>query len=67
MGTTVVELEFDEEVRGLAARRDRLVVVLRRRVIVYVLGKGGIGVWREGVYTTTDNPHGILLLTRALR
>lgn len=58
LGRTVVELEFSEKVRGLAARQDRLVVVLRNRVIVFVLGKGNIGVWREGVYETTDNPSG---------
>lgn len=59
LGKTVAELEFREDVRGLVARRDRLVVVLRRRVIVFVLGKGGMGVWREGVYQTTDNLNGM--------
>lgn len=44
--------------RGLAARRDRLVVVLRRRVVVFVLGKGEVGLWREGAYQTCDNPKG---------
>ena len=54
----VAELEFREEVRGLAARRDRLVVALRRRVIVFVLGHAQAGIWREGTYETTDNPKG---------
>ncbi|KAI5476128.1 SVP1-like protein 2 [Pseudohyphozyma bogoriensis] len=62
LGRTVAELEFREDVRGIAARRDRLVVVLRRRVLIFVLGKGGMGVWREGVYETTDNPSGLVAL-----
>ncbi|BGP44956.1 Phosphatidylinositol 3,5-bisphosphate-binding protein [Rhodotorula kratochvilovae] len=61
----VAELEFREDVRGLAARRDRLVVVLRRRVIVFVLGQGGAGIWREGGYETTDNPKGLVALASA--
>ncbi|GAA5994725.1 uncharacterized protein JCM10292_004315 [Rhodotorula paludigena] len=56
------ELEFREDVRGLAVRRDRLVVVLRRRVIVFVLGRGEAGVWREGGYETADNPKGLVAL-----
>lgn len=55
----VAELEFREEVLGLAARRDRLVVALKRRVLVFVLGGGATGIWREGVYETTDNPKGV--------
>ncbi|GAA5980380.1 hypothetical protein JCM10908_001633 [Rhodotorula pacifica] len=58
----VAELEFRENVRGLAARRDRLVVALRRRVIVFVLGQGQTGIWREGTYATTDNPKGLVTL-----
>ncbi|BGP04932.1 Phosphatidylinositol 3,5-bisphosphate-binding protein [Rhodotorula toruloides] len=56
----VAELEFREEVLGLAARRDRLVVALKRRVLVFVLGGGATGIWREGVYETTDNPKGLV-------
>lgn len=56
----VAELEFREDVRGLRARRDRLVVVLRRRVVVFVLGEGDAGIWREGAYETCDNPRGAL-------
>lgn len=62
LGRTVAELEFREDVRGLAARNDRLVVVLRRRVLIFVLGEGPTGVWREGVYDTTDNPTGVVAL-----
>jgi hypothetical protein len=58
LGKPVAELEFREEIKGLTARRDRLVVVLRRRVVIFVLGEGGLGIWREGVYATTDNLRG---------
>lgn len=57
-GQIVAELEFDDKVRGLAARRDRLAVALRRRVVVFVLGQGPNGLWREGTYETYDNPLG---------
>lgn len=55
---TVAELEFREDVRGLAVRRDTLVVVLRKRVLVFGLGQGGSGLWRQGSYETTENPAG---------
>ncbi|TNY21337.1 hypothetical protein DMC30DRAFT_203361, partial [Rhodotorula diobovata] len=61
----VAELEFREDVRGLRARRDRLVVVLRRRVVVFVLGEGDAGIWREGAYETCDNPRGLAALATA--
>ncbi|KAH8922452.1 WD40 repeat-like protein, partial [Atractiella rhizophila] len=61
-GKAIFELEFREEVLGLAARNDRLAVVLRRRVVLYALGKGEEGVWREGSYETTDNPKGLIAM-----
>ncbi|GAA6005689.1 hypothetical protein JCM10207_005296 [Rhodosporidiobolus poonsookiae] len=64
-GSAAAELEFREDVRGITARRDRLVVVLRRRVVVYVLGRGGEGVWREGEWQTTENPKGLVALATA--
>lgn len=54
----VAELEFREDVKGLAARRDRLVVVFRKRIVVFGIGQGASGLWREGEYQTTDNPSG---------
>ncbi|GAA5842410.1 hypothetical protein JCM9279_005375 [Rhodotorula babjevae] len=63
--TAVAELEFREDVRGLRARRDRLVVVLRRRVVLFVLGEGDAGIWREGAYETCDNPRGLAALATA--
>lgn len=54
----VAELEFCEDVRGVLARRDRLVVVLKKRVIIYVIAQGSAGLWREGVYVTGENPLG---------
>lgn len=67
LGKTVAELEFCEDVRGLAARRDRLVVVLRRRVLIFALGNGGMGVWREGVYETTENLSGTMIRLAAIQ
>ncbi|GAA5926849.1 hypothetical protein JCM3775_007057 [Rhodotorula graminis] len=61
----VAELEFREDVRGVRARRDRLVVVLRRRVVLFVLGEGDAGIWREGAYETCDNPRGLAALATA--
>ncbi|KAM0793151.1 hypothetical protein ACM66B_000626 [Microbotryomycetes sp. NB124-2] len=56
----VAQLEFRERVRGLAARRDRVAVALSKRVIVFALGKGANGIWREGSYETTSNPKGLV-------
>lgn len=54
----MAELEFREDVKALAARRDKLVVVFRKRLLVFGIGQGGSGLWREGAYETTDNPAG---------
>ncbi|GAA5943903.1 uncharacterized protein JCM15063_006542 [Sporobolomyces koalae] len=62
LSCAVAELEFREDVRGLAVRKDRLVVALRRRIIVYVLGVGTVGIWREGSYDTCDNPKGLVTM-----
>ncbi|GAA5955244.1 hypothetical protein JCM3765_003256 [Sporobolomyces pararoseus] len=61
-GKAVAELEFREDVRGLAVRKDRLVVALKRRIIIYALGTGAIGIYREGYYDTCDNPKGLVAL-----
>jgi hypothetical protein len=58
LGAPLAELEFGEEVKGLAARKDRLIVLFKRRVVVFALGQGDLGIWREGVYETVDNPKG---------
>ncbi|GAA5896788.1 WD40 repeat domain-containing protein [Sporobolomyces salmoneus] len=62
LGQAVAELEFSEDVRGLAVRKDRLVVALKRRIIIYVLGTGENGIYREGYYDTCDNPKGLVVL-----
>jgi hypothetical protein len=58
LGQAIVELEFREDVRGLAVRKDRIVVALKRRIIIYALGTGDTGIYREGYYDTCDNPKG---------
>jgi len=65
LGEAVSELEFREDVRGIAVRKDRLVVALKRRVIIFVLGIGDMGIWREGSYDTCDNPKGMKELIRS--
>ncbi|GAA5830627.1 hypothetical protein JCM5353_001316 [Sporobolomyces roseus] len=62
LGEAVAELEFREDVRGIAVRKDRLVVALKRRVIIFVLGIGDMGICREGSYDTCDNPKGLVAL-----
>lgn len=60
LGRDVVELEFRERVRGIACRRGWLVVVLRRRAVVFKVLKGERdGVVRVGEYTTGDNTRGM--------
>lgn len=54
----VSQLDFNEDIVGVAARLDRLVIVLCSRVVVFGLGQGSVGVFREGCYQTCDNPRG---------
>ncbi|GAA94674.1 uncharacterized protein L969DRAFT_24078 [Mixia osmundae IAM 14324] len=61
----ILAFEFSETVRAVQVRRDRFVVVLRRRVILFafnVISGKTIDVWREGVYPTIDNPQGLAAL-----
>ncbi|KAK4058110.1 Phosphatidylinositol 3,5-bisphosphate-binding protein [Microbotryomycetes sp. JL221] len=60
LGKQVAQLEFREQVRQIAARRDRLIVVLSKRVVVFALAKGATGIWREGSYETTINLKGLV-------
>ncbi|KAH9843905.1 WD40-repeat-containing domain protein [Rhodofomes roseus] len=62
LGQEVAELEFRERVRGLACRKGWLAVALRRRVVVFELGKG---VSRYGEWDTCDNPRGLLAMATA--
>lgn len=55
IGKDVAELEFREKVRGMACRRGWLAVSLRRRVVVFEIGKS---VTRYGEWDTYDNPRG---------
>ncbi|GAA6007650.1 hypothetical protein JCM11491_003912 [Sporobolomyces phaffii] len=63
LGLAVAELEFREDVLGVAARRDRLVVALKRRIVVYRLAAPNV--YREGSYDTCDNPNGLVALASA--
>ncbi|KAI0068949.1 hypothetical protein BV25DRAFT_1817874 [Artomyces pyxidatus] len=58
-GQEIAELEFREKVRGLACRRGWLAVALRRRVVVFEIGKT---VSRYGEWDTYDNPRGIIAI-----
>lgn len=55
IGSEVAELEFRERVRGFACRRGWLAVSLRRRVIVFEIGRQ---VTRYQEWDTCDNPKG---------
>ena len=59
-GRAVAELEFRERVRGLAARRGWLIVVLRRRVVAYTVNES-IERWQE--WDTNDNQRGMSRLS----
>lgn len=56
-----IELEHKEKVLGLQIRRDRLVVVLRRKLLLYhldfTLDREQV-VYKEAAYETCDNPLG---------
>ena len=60
--SVIATLEFRSKVLGVAIRRDRLIVVLQRRVILYSLRPGPNAIQREGSYDTTDNPKGLVAL-----
>ncbi|TFK28838.1 hypothetical protein FA15DRAFT_678233 [Coprinopsis marcescibilis] len=62
LGREVAELEFRERVRGIACRRGLLAVSLRRRVVVFEVGKT---VKRFGEWDTCDNPRGLLAMASA--
>lgn len=62
IGKDVAELEFREKVRGMACRRGWLAVSLRRRVVVFQIGKS---VTRYGEWDTYDNPRGMLAMATA--
>ncbi|KAJ3810630.1 SVP1-like protein 2 [Lentinula lateritia] len=59
IGSEVAELEFRERVRGFACRRGWLAVSLRRRVIVFEIGRQ---VTRYQEWDTCDNPKGLVAL-----
>ena len=58
IGKEVAELEFRERVRGLACRREWLVVALRRRVVVF---KFTNTIERIAEWDTSDNERGLSL------
>ncbi|KAF9075951.1 WD40-repeat-containing domain protein [Rhodocollybia butyracea] len=59
MGCEVAELEFRERVRGFACRRGWLAVSLRRRVVVFEVGRQ---ITRYQEWDTCDNPRGLVVL-----
>lgn len=66
LGRPVSELEFRDEVEGMACRRGWLAVALRRRVVVFEVGQR---VKRWGEWHTTENRGGefALLISRHRR
>ncbi|KZT66009.1 hypothetical protein DAEQUDRAFT_752308 [Daedalea quercina L-15889] len=62
LGQEVAELEFRERVRGLVCRKGWLAVALRRRVVVFEIGKV---VSRYGEWDTCDNARGLLAMATA--
>ncbi|KAG0230370.1 WD repeat domain phosphoinositide-interacting protein 3 [Mortierella sp. GBA43] len=61
-GRSVVELAFRSEVKAVRLRRDRLVVVLANKVIVYSFG---LNPTRQHVFETVDNDRGLVALSSA--
>ncbi|KIK65375.1 hypothetical protein GYMLUDRAFT_70485 [Collybiopsis luxurians FD-317 M1] len=59
IGAEVAELEFRERVRGMACRRGWLAVSLRRRVVVFEVGRL---VTRYQEWDTCDNPRGLVAM-----
>ncbi|OAV95412.1 hypothetical protein PTTG_05459 [Puccinia triticina 1-1 BBBD Race 1] len=59
----VFTIELSSPVVGLAGRRDKLVVVLQDRVVLF--GVNGEGVWEEGEWETCVNPKGLACLGSA--
>lgn len=57
IGREVVELEFKEQVRGLACRRGTLVVALKRRIVVFDVSNDQ-RVARTGEWETCENERG---------
>lgn len=64
VGRVVGEIEFSEQVRGLACRRGTLVVALKRRVVHFEVSPQGIVKTRE--WDTCDNERGELQPETAL-
>ncbi|KAG9012652.1 hypothetical protein FRB94_005262 [Tulasnella sp. JGI-2019a] len=64
IGREVVELEFKEQVRGLACRRGTLVVALKRRIVVFDVSNDK-KVARIGEWETCENEKGLLALASA--
>ncbi|KAG8863751.1 hypothetical protein FRB96_007588 [Tulasnella sp. 330] len=61
IGKEVVELEFREQVRGLACRRGTLAVALKRRIVVFDVSNDR-KVARTGEWETCENERGLLAL-----
>lgn len=62
LGAAVASLEFSSPVLGLAARVDRLAVVLLHKVVLFALPRGPQAVYREGAYETAENPKGLIAM-----
>lgn len=58
----VAELEFKERVRGLATRRNWLVVALKRRVVAFEIGAR---IARRGEWETAENERGLMAIATA--